>query len=172
VSLLKNISVDNLSPAHLWSALDISTRTEAVHAMYEGDRETRDQADHAVATALSFRLAGVRKLALDRRIDYFLRRVHPDNGLASTLLTTLHLGHRQPMLGTFLDALEIPNDHGLIGSDYEISALTTSQLEVAVAALRAHHDDSEVDVYLASLLALDRDVWGGLAPVIEQTPTT
>ena len=172
MSLLKNISVDNLSPARLWSALDLSTRTEAVQAMYDGDQETRDQADRAVATALRFRLAGVRKLAPDRRVEYFLRRVNPDNGLASTLLTALHLGRRQPLLGTFLDALEVPNEQGLIDSDYQIGELSTDQLETAVATLRAQHDDGEVDVYLASLLALDRDVWGGLAPVIEQAPPT
>jgi hypothetical protein len=43
--------------------------------MYDGDAEMRGQADQAVAAALRFRPAGVRKLSVDRRIDYLARVV-------------------------------------------------------------------------------------------------
>ena len=67
--------------------------------------ENCDQADQAIATALKFRPAGVRKLSVDTRIDYLVRRDRPDDALASSLLMALHLGCRQALLRGFLDEL-------------------------------------------------------------------
>ncbi len=167
VSVLQNLPLDKLTPARLWSALDDPVRRLAVHAMYDDDPDLRREADQALADALRFRPAGVRKLPVDRRVDYFVRRVRPDNPLASTLLTTLHLAHRRALLGAFLDALEIPNDDGLIASGHEAEPVPTDRLAPAVDGLRGRFDAPDVDLYLATLLALDPDVWGGLRPLLE-----
>ena len=167
MSLLHRLSLDKLTPARLWPALDEPIRRLAVHAMYGDDPELRGQADEALAGALRFRPAGVRKLSVDKRIDYFVRRVHPDNTLASSLLTTLHLAHRRALLGVFLDALGIPNDDGLIPPDDEPEPVATARLAPAVDTLHERFDAPDVDVYLASLLALDPQTWGGLRPLLE-----
>ena len=167
MSLLQNLSLDKLTPARLWSALDAPVRRLAIRAMYGDDPELRAQADQALAEALRFRPAGVRKLPLDKRVDYFLRRVRPDNTLASTLLTTLHLAHRRVLLGAFLDALGVPNDDGLIPPGHEPEPVAADRLAPAVESLHARFDAPDVDLYLASLLALDPDVWGGLRPLLE-----
>ena len=167
MSLLQNLSFDNLTPARLWSALDAPARRAAVHAMYDDDPELRVQADQALAEALRFRPAAVRKLTVDKRVDYFVRRVRPDNTLASTLLTTLHLAHRRALLSAFLDALEVPNDDGLIPPDHEPEPVAADRLAPAVDALRGRFEAPDVDLYLASLLALDPDTWGGLKPLLE-----
>ena len=170
MSLLQNLPLDKLTPARLWPALDESVRRLAVHAMYGDDPELRAQADQALAEALRFRPAAVRKLPVDKRVDRFVRRVRPDNTLASTLLTTLHLAHRRALLGVFLDALGIPNDDGLIPPDYEPEPVAADRLAAAVDTLRRRFEAPDVDLYLATLLALDPDVWGGLKPMLEPAP--
>lgn len=161
--LLHDLPLDELTPTRLWLKLDRPTRGLAARALFDGDRPTRNQANHAIAVALKFRDAGVRKLSVDRRVDYLARVVRPDDALASSLLMALHLGCRQELLRSFLDELQIPNQDGLIAEDYELSPVAVDTLEPAVGKLRERFDGAEVEVYLASLLALDPDVWGGLA---------
>ncbi len=172
MTLLQNLSFDNLTPTRLWSALDDPARRLAVHAMYDDDPDLRREADQALADVLRFRPAGVRKLPVDKRVDYFVRRVRPDNSLASTLLTTLHLAHRRPLLGAFLDALEVPNDDGLIAPGHEPGPFAGNRLASAVDGLRGRFDAADVDLYLATLLALDPEVWGGLRPLLEADGTS
>ena len=164
--LLKDLPLDKLTAARLWSALDPPTRTLAAQALFDGDRSMRHQADHAIATALRFRDAGVRKLSVDRRIGYLVRVVRPDDELASSLLMALHLGCRQELLSAFLDELEIPNEDGLIASDHEAIPIPTETLEPAVGKLRERFDGAEVELYLASLLVLDPNTWGGLTEIL------
>lgn len=166
MSLLQNLPLDKLTPARLWQALDEPARRLAAGAMYDGDPDLRREADQALADALRFRPAGVRKLPVDKRVDYFVRRVHPDSSLASTLLTTLHLVHRRPLLGAFLDALDIPNDDGLIPPGHEPEPVAADRLTPAVDDLRGRFDAPDVDLYLATLLALDPHVWAELRPLL------
>ena len=164
--LLHDLPLDNLTPARLWSALDPPPRMLAARALFDGDRSIRNQADHAIAITLRFRDAGVRKLSVTKRIDYLVRVVRPDDNLASALLMALHLGCRQALLRCFLDELQIPNENGLIASGHEVSPLDTERLGPAVGTLRARFAKTEVALYLASLLVLDPDVWGGLTEIL------
>ena len=165
--LLHDLPLADLTPGRLWPRLDPRTRALAARALFDGDRSTRDQANHAIALALRFRDAGVRKLSVDRRVDYLARVVRPDEALASSLLMALHLVCRQALLVSFLDELQIPNQDGLISEDYELGPVGADVLEPAVVRLREHHDSAEVEVYLASLLALDPDIWGGLGQFLQ-----
>ena len=166
MSLLADLPLDTLTAARLWSALDPPTRTLAAEALFDGDRVTRNQADHAIATTLRFRDAGVRKLSVNKRINYLVRVVRPDDGLASSLLLALHLGRRQELLRTFLDELQIPNEDGLITADHDVGPVATETLQLAVGKLRERFDGAEVDLYLASLLVLDPHTWGGLTRIL------
>ena len=170
--LLENLSPDTLTSARLWSKLDPTTRALAARAMYDGDAEMRGQADQAVAAALRFRPAGVRKLSVDRRIDYLVRVVRPDVALASSLLMALHLGCRQELLVSLLDALGIPNVDGLIASDHDLGLIAVDALASAVGMLRDRFDGAEVELYLATLLVLDPDVWGGLSEILWRDETS
>ena len=119
---------------------------------------------------LRFRDAGVRKLSVNKRINYLVRVVRPDDGLASSLasslLLALHLGRRQELLRTFLDELQIPNEDGLITADYDVGPVAAETLQPAVGKLRERFDQAQVDLYLASLLVLDPDTWGGLTDIL------
>jgi len=174
MSILKKLSLDDLTPTTLWSELDVETRRAAANSLYRGDWDDpagRREADNAIAAAIRFRGAAVRKLPLEKRVDYLLRAVRPDDSMARSLLLALHLDTRRGLLESFLDHLEIPQEGGMIDPDFELQPPTTERLAQAVEKLREDHPDEEVDVYLASLLAMEPETWIGLADLIGETPT-
>jgi hypothetical protein len=170
MGLFERLPLDDLRPATLWAVLDADTRRSAAEALYTGehsDSRTRREADMAVAAAIRFREIAVRKLSIDKRVDYLLRAVRPEDPLASSLVMSLHLEQRRGLLAAFLDALEVPHDDGMIQQDVDPD-LPVERLASAAAGLYQNFDEAEVDLYLASLLALDPDTWSGLLPYIQE----
>ncbi len=171
MDLLQELESDRLTPSRLWAGLDLATRELAARALYghpSGERSARKQANQAVAVALRFREVAVQKLAVERRADHLARSVRPDDTLASSLLISLHLAERPDLLGTFLDALEIPHDAGAIDAEYESDSFDPKSLEQAVSALDAEFSREHVDLYLFCLVAMDPDVWGGLTEILQR----
>ena len=169
MSLLSSVDLDRLTPARLWSALDLETRVLAGRALYRhdwGQAPTRREADLAIAAGMRFRDAVVRQLPVDKRALYVAKNVVPTDSLAASLLLALHLEHRRAVLGAFLDALGLPHDDGLIAEDHTMSPLDDAQLGKAAATLFERFAPVEVEVYLASLVAMDPDTWGGLVNVL------
>jgi hypothetical protein len=164
--LNRKIPAEELTPARLWAELDDDTRRLAARSLYRGEWEDpmgRREADLAIAEVLRFREVAVRKLSADRRVDYLLRAVRPDDSLARSLLLALHLGQRKPILESFLDALEIPHEGGMIDENFDLEPPDAARLTGAVEKLRAGFPDDEVEIYLASLLAMDPETWASLA---------
>lgn len=124
----------------------------------------------ALARSLRFREAAVKKLSLDKRATYLARSLQPDDSLAASLLLALHVEHRRPLLSDFLDALEIPHDRGMIAEDHIVAPPPPERLAAAVETVFAAHPAEDVTLYLAALLAMDPDTWGGLANVLENRP--
>jgi hypothetical protein len=171
MGMLQSVDVGDLSPAKLWSRLDPETRQLAARSYFShawSEPGARREAEIAIARALRFREEGVRKLPVDKRVGYLARAVKPDDSLAGALLLALHLEHRRALLGDFLDALHIPHQDGTISEDHVLAPQDPHALEAAVQAVAQAHPPEAVDLYLVSLLALDRDTWSGLAPVLER----
>ncbi len=167
---LDSLPLDSLTPSRLWAVLDRGTRTAAARALYArasraGDAGRAD-ADLAIARALRFRESAVRRLPVEQRVQYLSRAARPDDTLAASLLIALHLAARSRMLAAFLDALGIPHDDGLIREDHRLEPPATAVLEAAVDRLFETFPAEEVGLYLASLLAVDPDTWGGLLPLL------
>jgi hypothetical protein len=168
MSLLHDVSLDRLTPARLWARIDPATRRLAAACVYRADckeQGARIEADAAIAGALRFRAAAVQRLPIDKRADYLVRVVRPSETLATALLRALHLTERRAMLGTFLDALGIAQTDGVIESEEELPPPAAEPLGAAIARLRERYPAADVDLYLASLLAMDPDLWAGLAEV-------
>jgi len=166
VGLLDNLALDRLTPSRLWAEVDPQTRRQAAACLYRPDWDdaaSRVEADVAIAAAMRFRAEAVRRLPLDKRADYLSRAVRPDDSLAGGLLRALHLVERSRMLGTFLDGLGIPQHDGVIDGDAEIDAPEPEALASTIGQLRAAYPANDVDLYLATLLALDDEFWAGLA---------
>lgn len=169
MSLLSRISIDRLSPLRLWSALDPEARLLAARSLYAhdwGQTPTKREADLTIAMAMRFRDTMVRQLPVDKRAAYLAKIGSPTENLASSLLLALHLEERRPILAAFLDALGVPHTDGLIAEDHELKAPDAKALEKAANTLFASFDAAAVELYLATLLALDPDTWGGLASIL------
>ena len=164
MQLLGTVPLEKLTPSRVWSELDARTKTLAAQSVYAPgeDKTYREEANSAIASALRFRIQAVRKLPVDKRVQYLVRAVHPDDTLASSLLTRLHLGHRTEMLSAFLDALEIPQQDGVIDEAVDLEPLDADRLVTAAAGLREQFPTDEVEIYLATLVAMDPEIWQGL----------
>jgi len=167
--VIRPLQLLDLSPSRLFAHLDPEVRLLAARSLYAhdwGDRATRREADFAIAQALRSREIAIRKLPADRRAEYLARVVRPGDALATSLLMALHLERRRGLLATFLDGLEIPHTDGVIREDHDLRAPDPARLAAAAAKLFGSHPAEEVEIYMATLLAMDREVWGGLAAVL------
>lgn len=172
MALLEDLELDRLAPARLWTRLPADVREAAARAMFASeDDDVRMEAALALAQQLRFRPRFVQKLPVAKRVAYLARQVRPDDNLAGSLLLALHLGERRPLLATFLDALGIPHDDGVIDEDHDFEAPSAEALAGAVERLDAAFDRDPVDVYLATLYALDAGTWGGLEGILRDRAT-
>jgi hypothetical protein len=156
--------------AKIWMSLPTSVRSLAAKSFFEhdpNDAASRLQAEVAIARTLKARDVFVRRMPEEKKIAYLATAVRPDEVLASSLLLALHLAHRRPMLAAFLDALGIPHDNGLIAEDADYSPPDASRLGAAAKTLYEAFPEEEVTLYLQVLLAMDDEMWGGLAGTIE-----
>lgn len=161
--LLQKLNLDRLTPSRLWAAMEADDRLEAAGNLYAGEnKESRMEANMAIAVNLKFRPAAVQRLPVEKRTGYVARGVRPDDSLATSLLLALHMGGRREILVAFLNVLEIPNDEGMIDEDYDLVAPEENKLAEAVAALEERFDPERVGLYLAALLAIDPESWSGV----------
>ena len=170
-TLVSTIGLDNLNPFTLWGGLDAETRTEAARALYSRDHDDHDarhEADQALAEAMRFRLVAVRKLPIEKRAARLAALPRLDESLVSALLIALHVARRRPMLAVFLDHLGIPHNEGVIDGGYEPEPHNPESLSKAVDGLLEEFPIREVEVYLATLMAMDPDTWDGLARVFQE----
>jgi len=166
----QELNFRTLTPARLWRSLEADERMAAARAFFAhawGDPSARREGELAIARALRFREDAVRKLPVDKRAGYLAKAVQPPDSLAGSLLLALHVEERRALLAAFLDALAIPHEGGMIAEDHDLKPPGKEALERATEALQARFSPREVDVYLASLLALDPTSWEGLADVLE-----
>lgn len=166
----RELSFKTLTPARLWRSLEAEERMLAARAFFAhpwSDPGARREGDLAIAKALRFREDAVRRLPMDKRAGYLAKAVQPGDSLAGSILLAFHLQERRALLATFLDALGVPHDGGMIADDHELAAPSREALDRAIEALDARFPAREVDVYLAALLALDPSVWEGLAELLE-----
>ena len=157
--------MSELSPATLWFRLDPDTRLLAARSFFRhkwDDPNARREGEIALAQALRFREEAVRKLPVDKRAGYLATAVRPGDSLAGSLLLALHVENRRPMLTAFLDALGIPHADGLIDAGQEPAPPSADALSAAADALRTQFPPAEVEVYLATLYAIDPETWAGL----------
>ncbi len=169
MELLARLDLNDLTMAVLWSELDEATRLEAAQSLYDSgspNKAGRGEADNAIAGAIRFRPAAVRQLPVERRIGYLLKNIFPDESLAQTLLLSLHLGRRVALLDRLLTDLGIPHTDGLIEEGHDLRSPAAEALRRAVDRLFEEFPAAQVEVYLACLLAMDAETWGGLVSVI------
>jgi hypothetical protein len=149
----------------LWKALTPEERGQAISAALDDDENgwVKNTTRGAIAAALKFRPQTVAMWPRAKMISEAARLPLDDAQLLSAYLIDLHLGHRRPMMASFLDALGIANDGGRIDSEStEIPPQDEAKLAKAADALVAKYPPDEVATYFLTLLLQDAPVWRGL----------
>jgi hypothetical protein len=148
----------------LWKALTVEERAQAVTAALADDENgwVKTTTRGAIAGALKFRPQTVATWPRAKMVSEAARLPLDDVQLLSAYLVDLHLGHRRPMMGAFLDALGIANDNGRIDSDTtEVPVQDAATVRKAADVLAATYPADEVATYFLTLLLQDAGVWGG-----------
>jgi len=148
----------------LWKSVPEEKRLECAQSFYEDKslKEFQGAADTYVARLKNFRPQFVKKLPVTKRSSY-LAHLPLSAELASQLLVSYHFAKQRPLMKTFLDALDIPNDNGLIAEDHTPERPDDAKLAEAVSVVREKFPSEDVDLYLNVLQTQGDDVWGGLA---------
>ncbi len=157
-------------PGKLWKRIPQEKRVEAAAAFWQDEDESVEQQAEAllaIASHYRFRPKTVRTLPLDKKVKYLAALPALSDAVAGRVLVAYHLAHQRPMLGTFLDALGISHDNGVL-KEQEMKAPEAERLKQAAATLRAAHPAADVDLYFQTLLVQDPETWGGLADVLPE----
>lgn len=137
------------------------------------DTESADvQTQHSEATALlakrlNFRLKSVRALPVDTRARYLGHMGEVPDLIAMRALVAYHLANERPLMATFLDALGIAHDQGVITAE-TVDPPDAGKLATAVQAIRASYPAETVDLYLRTLAAVDGDTWRDIGGLISK----
>ena len=155
----------------LWKALTAEEKAAAISACLSDDENgwVKTTTRTAVAAALKFRPQTVGTWPRTKLVSEAVRLPLDDAQLLSAYIVDLHLGHRRPMMGAFLDSLGITNEDGRIDSDTtEVPEQDAAAVTKAADALVASYPPDEVVTYFLTLLLQDAAVWGGLIKWLER----
>ena len=155
----------------LWKALSAEEKTLGVSASLNDDENgwVKNTTRAAVAAALKFRPQTVGTWPRAKLVSEAVRLPLDDAQLLSAYLVDLHLGHRRPMMGAFLDTLGIKNDDGRIDSETtEVPEQDPERVAAAADALVKTYPVEEVVTYFLTLLLQDAAIWHGVTPWLER----
>ena len=157
----------------LWKALTPDEKAQAITACLNDDENgwVKTTTRTAVAAALRFRPQTVAIWPRPKLVSEAVRLPLDDAQLLSAYIVDLHLGHRRPMMGAFLDALGIANEEGRIDSGTtEVPEQEADKVDAAANALVAKYPRDEVATYFLTLLLQDASVWAPLITWLEALP--
>jgi hypothetical protein len=162
---------DVARPSSLWKRLSAERKLEAAQEFWKDENASSEHAEAVVAIAarIKFRPKSVVALPTEKKASYLVSLPAISELVAARLLVVYHLRHQRPLMRTFLDALEIKHEDGLI-ADEELKAPPPEKLEAAVSAISASYPAEDVSLYLSTLLWQDTDTWGGLSRVPQVVP--
>jgi hypothetical protein len=157
-----------LRPSLLWKQLSPERKLQAAEAFWRDEHAGMEQAE-AVATIaqrLRFRPKSAMALPLDKKTKYLVGLPKITELVAVRLLVAYHLEQQRPMMASFLDALGIAHEDGLI-ADENVTPPGPEKLKAAAAAIAKLYPPDDVALYLATLQWQDPETWGGLAEAPE-----
>jgi hypothetical protein len=151
-----------LTPSRLWRRMSTDQRIRAARAFWNEEQaaDDQDQAMLLIAQQKKFRPKFVAGLDADRLARHLATMVSLPEGLAARALVVYHLAEHREMMGTFLDALGLKHENGLIEDDD--AKPDPGKVGAAVAAIAEKYPAEDVSLYLTTLLCQDPDTWGEL----------
>ncbi len=162
-------------PTQLWKQFSAERKQQAAEAFWRDEHAGAEQAEviAVVAQRIKFRPKSVMALPLAKKAHYLVSLPGLSEMIAARLMVAYHLEYQRPMMGSFLDALKIEHDNGLI-ADEELKAPSEEALAGAAAHLVTLYPPEEVRAYLTTLVWQDPDTWGALSetPQVRVAPAT
>ena len=155
-------------PSQLWKQLTPDRKLEAASAFWSDDNAGMEQAE-AVATIaqrIKFRAKSVVAMPRDKKARQLAALAGVSEMVAARLLVAYHLDRQRPMMGSFLDALGIKHENGLI-EDEEMGPPSPEKLREAATAIATQYPREDVALYLTTLVWQDPETWGGLTDTPE-----
>jgi hypothetical protein len=158
-----SMAFDDVRPVQLWRGLSTDARIAAAAAFWRDEQAQLEQAEAValIARHIKFRPKSVITLPVDKKARHLAGLVQVSDLLAARLLIAYHLDQQRPMMGTFLDALGVAHQEGLI-TEESPSAPAPEKLDEAVNTLSAQYSKEDVARYFWTLLWQDPETWGGL----------
>jgi hypothetical protein len=156
------------SAAKLWKRLDREERlAAATHFWKQPHAELMAPALGAIIKARHLRPQVARSMPPEEQARALASLLEPGETVAAGLLVALHLGERRALLNTFLDALALPHEDGVLKDEAEGRSIEAGAVGSAVQALLAAHPRGQVEVYLNTLWLQDPERWEALPAALE-----
>jgi hypothetical protein len=155
-------------PSQLWKQLDPDRKREAALAFWHDDNAANEQAEAigVIAQRIKFRLKSVITMPVEKKAQHLMSIPGISEIVAARALVAYHLVHQRPMMGSFLDALGVTHEEGII-TDEEMKPPEPETLKKAARAIAASYPAGDVSLYLSTLMWQDPDTWGALAELPE-----
>jgi hypothetical protein len=155
-------------PSQLWKQLTPDRRLQAAEAFWKDDQASMEQAEAValIAHRIKFRVKSVVAMAIDKKSRQLAALATVSEMVAARLLVAFHLAAQRPMMGSFLDALGIKHQDGLIEEE-DMPAPSADKLREAATAIAALYPREDVALYLSTLVWQDPETWGGLTEAPE-----
>jgi hypothetical protein len=162
------MTTETPSPALLWKGMSEDQRLRAADAFWREEANADQQVEAMVLLAqkLKARPRYIATLPVEKKARHLAHYVGMPDVLAARLLVSYHLGHQRPMMATFLDALGVVHDNGLINDDLG-GPVPADKVKAGAEALSAAYPAADVRLYFETLLLQDPDTWGALATVTQ-----
>jgi hypothetical protein len=157
-------------PSQLWKQLSPERKLLAAEAFWRDENASVEQADAiaTIAQRMKFRAKSVMGMPADKKAKQLATLTGVSELVAARLLVAYHLAQQRPMMCSFLDALGIKHDQGLI-EDEDVQAPTSDALKNAAKSLAASYPADDVSLYLSTLIWQDPETWGALSEAPEIT---
>lgn len=160
-----------LTPSRLWKQIPPGQRLETARAFWLDEQASDDQIQAVllIAQQKKFRPKFVLSLDVDRKAKHLATLPGLSDAMVARILVVYHLSTQREMMGTFLDALGISHEDGLIKDD-DVKP-DPEKVSAAIATLRHKYPAPDVALYLSTLYCQDPETWGVLHDVPERQLT-
>ena len=164
---------DTKRPSQLWKELAADRKMMAAEAFWQDENAFAEQTEATalIAHRIKFRLKSVQALPIDKKARHLIALAGVSEGIAARLLVSYHLHHQRPMMASFLDALGIAHEDGLI-ADEEMQPPDATRLGAAASTLASTYPAADVSLYFSTLLWQDPDTWGALVNLPQMQPAS
>ena len=106
-------------PSLLWKLLTPERKQRAAEAFWQDENAAVEQAEAlaAIAMRIKFRIKSAQALPTEKKARHLIALGNVSEMIAARLLVAYHLTHQRAMMASFLDALGIAHEDGLIADE-------------------------------------------------------